>query len=123
MCAPRNLSIQLQGKFTSENFLYYKISLNKCTKNCRPQADFDAWVAANGTFSFDFYFANTLLNPDQVKPITTFFQDKEYTVFSTTLYTETNIYVRDYLMETDNSIFPWTDPQDVTGFVVDLAEK
>jgi hypothetical protein len=44
---------------------------------------------------------NSLLNPDQTKPVSKFLEDKDYTIFSSNLGTATNIYLGEYTMETD----------------------
>lgn len=52
-----------------------------------------------------------------------FFEDKDYTMFSPTLATSTNIYLGEYIMETDESIFPWVDTNVDEGFVINRGEK
>jgi len=64
-----------------------------------------------------------LINPDQKEPLSMFFEDKDYTMFSPTLATSTNIYLGEYIMETDESIFPWVDTNVDEGFVINRGEK
>lgn len=109
LCVPRNFTIEIAGKYTSEKFIYYKLSIEKCTgSNCRNQSEIDAWILANSSFYLNFYYSNTLLNPDQQEPISMFFEDKDYTMFSPAMATSTNLYLGQYIMNTDESIFPWT---------------
>lgn len=64
-----------------------------------------------------------MINPDQKEPLSMFFEDKDYTMFSPTLATSTNIYLGEYIMETDESIFPWVDTNVDEGFVINRGEK
>lgn len=83
----------------------------------------DSWIAAHTSFFFNFFYSNTLLNPDQTQPISMFLEDKDFTMFSPTLGTFTNIYLGEYAMETDESIFPWFKKKVENGFIVNRAEK
>ena len=83
----------------------------------------DAWIASNTAFFFNFFYTNTLLNPDQKEPISTILEDKDFTMFSPNLATFTNLYLGEYAMETDESIFPWTKKKVDHGFIVNRAEK
>ena len=88
--------------FISGRFVYYKLSLAKCTGvNCTTQAEIDDWITANTAFYWNFYYANTLINSDQKEPLSTFFEDKDYVMFSTTMGTITNLYLGQYIMTTD----------------------
>jgi hypothetical protein len=44
-------------------------------------------------------------------------------MFSLNLGTFTNLYIGEYAMETDESIFPWTEKKLYHGFIVNRAEK
>ena len=50
---PLNTSMEFAEKYTSERFVYYRISFDKCVgqSDCRNQSKIDAWVAANTSFS------------------------------------------------------------------------
>ena len=52
-----------------------------------------------------------------------FFEDKDYMMFSPAMATSTNVYLGEYEMDTDESLFPWVDKNVETGFIINRAEK
>lgn len=69
LCADKDLVIELVGKFTSDVFKLYRFAASKCnaaldlTRRCRNTTQIDAYLDANESFNFNFYFINTLINP------------------------------------------------------------
>lgn len=70
LCLPPNVSFAFAGKYTSSIFQYMKIVLKDCkilagdNRTCVNSSLIDANIAANGPISFNYYFINTIINPD-----------------------------------------------------------
>ena len=52
-----------------------------------------------------------------------FFEDKDYMTFSPVLATTTNLYLGEYEMNTDDTIFPWVEKKVESGFIINRGEK
>lgn len=121
LCPKPGQIIELQGKFSSDTFKYVKISLNNCTgqtingQTCYTPAQVASYITTNEFFSFNFYFVNTLINPDQLTPISIFLDDTNNFPFSTSLGTSCNFFFESYSITTDNSLLPVPDMQTQTG--------
>jgi hypothetical protein len=70
LCLPPNISLTFQGKFTSDVFQYVKIALKACSptvgdnRTCVNQTVIDNMIAKSGPLSFNYYFMNTIINPN-----------------------------------------------------------
>lgn len=117
MCLPDNTSLQFEGKYSSNLFKYVKISLQLCSSTaedprpCAGSSFIDNWVAANGAFTFNYYFLNTLINPDSLNPIATYLEDRNYYQFTRTLGMTANIFISSYTITTDTSLWPFKQTQ------------
>jgi hypothetical protein len=54
----------------------------------------------------NFYYTNTILNPGDKIPVTTFLDDTNNFAFSTKLGTSCNFFLQSFQMDTDNSLLP-----------------
>ncbi len=56
--------------------------------------------------NFQLYFINTLVNPDQDQYKHQYLQDRNYVPFNVRFGVNTNIFVDEYLIQTDESLTP-----------------
>lgn len=80
LCPSAGQLVELQGKYSSELFKYLKISVTQCNgtingQGCRSATEVQDYLTANESFSFSYYFVNTLINVDQQQPINMFMDD------------------------------------------------
>ena len=71
----------------------------------------------------NFYFINKLLNPTLLEPISEFFDDKNYVMINQQYAIDTNLFIREYEVETDESLWPWTNISTEKGLFLDWSEK
>jgi hypothetical protein len=86
VCPLPNQLVEFQGKYSSEIFKYIRISLATCSgvvngQGCHTPAEISSFFAANEAFGFNYYFINSLINPDQVDPISYFLDDTNHYTF------------------------------------------
>lgn len=58
---------------------------------------------------FSVYYINSVVAPDQKEPIQYYLEDKDYVYFGKNLGAANYIFISDYKVTTDYSIFPYQD--------------
>ena len=91
--------------------------------NCKTDAEFNSYIASEQAFYFNVFYTNTLLNKDQLIPTQPVFEDKLYLKTSNSLGIDMNMYISEFNMETDNSLYPWEAKETKNGLIVDPNEK
>lgn len=93
------------------------------SRPCEPQANIDVLFTANSnSFYFTFYFINSVVNPDSTDYIDYYLEDKNYVLFGPQIASETFLYITDFTIDTDNSIWPYESFEKDEGFFAkDLA--
>ena len=65
LCPERNSTFELQGKYTSEIFKFYEITIKECAadgnRTCVNHSVIDDYLTED-TFKLSFYFVNTIIN-------------------------------------------------------------
>ena len=88
LCPMPNLEIELQGKYSSDMFKHYKIGVKQCndsidpTRKCVDANKIDKFLNAQETFTFNFYFINTIINPGSSKFLDNYLDDRNYFLFT-----------------------------------------
>lgn len=124
LCPPDNLEMELQGKYTSEYFKFYKISVTECdptldlTRACVNSSVITSYLNSQESFSFNFYFVNKIINGESHEYISNYLEDMNYFPFSTTSGVNANIYMATYTIITDESIYPFEEKKNDTGGIV-----
>ncbi len=112
LCPNINSSFFIEGKWTSVRYSYLQIDVVDCgTANpnatCANQSSIDH--ALFNIMHFSVYYVNSLVTPDAKQPISYYLEDKDYVYFGKKLGGSNEIFVSDYSVTTDHSIFPYTD--------------
>lgn len=76
-----------------------------------------------GAFYIDYFFINKLINPSKLDPVEKYFEDKNYNTLSGTIAIDTNVYLSEYEINTDDSLWPWEEVNKASGVYVDRTEK
>ncbi len=71
----------------------------------------------NDDFKFNFYFLNTVLNPENSEYIGTYLDDLNYFSFTLNNGVSNNFFISTYSIKTDNSIFPYQSFSSDTGTI------
>lgn len=120
LCPAQDQLVQIQGKYSSDIFRYIKIYLKNCSgtengQGCKTSDEVANYITANEVFGFNFYFVNSLINPDEINPMSYFLDDTNNFPFSITTGTACNFYVQSYTINTDNSLLPFDEINTMTG--------
>lgn len=114
LCPPNDLDFSLQGKFSENIFDYAQIEVNKCNNALdpsRPCAN-DTYILSKlsgKSFYLNFYFINSLINPNNEKPISYYLEDRNYIQFNYQKGGLINLFISKYQITTDRSIWPVND--------------
>ncbi|EAS00224.3 transmembrane protein, putative (macronuclear) [Tetrahymena thermophila SB210] len=122
LCPKKNQTIILGGDYTSTDFYFLKISINKCDPNkvqneftpyssCASQDDIQKVLdLRGGTAVCSIYFSNKIVNPQNYNPISNYLSDETFFNFQPTkLYTSANIFFQQVEIDTDQSLMPQQD--------------
>jgi hypothetical protein len=82
-------------------------------------AQINSYLTINEVFSFNFYFANTLINPGNQSPTSIFLDDTNNFPFSIATGTSCNFFLQSYTITTDNSLLPYEDDSMLSGGMTD----
>lgn len=120
LCPPSDYVFPLQGKYTSDVFKYVAITVGECSGNsllakttCRNSSEISSYLKANGEFTLNFYFINSVINADENTYLKYYLEDRNYFVFDTVTGVSANLFLGDYKVTTDHSLFPWAENQEV----------
>lgn len=78
----------------------------------------DNWLTANSSFVFNYYFINTILNPQNADYLGSYFEDRNYFAFTKKLGSSANLFISTYEIATDNSLLPQKDVNTELGGIV-----
>ena len=115
LCPPIGLSIPIQGKFTSKVFKYAEIRITQCDPN---SSKICQAPSSNRTYFFNLYMLNTLINPQEAEYLTYYLEDRNYVQFTTAFTSLINIFVSDYKITTDESIWPIASKKFESGAII-----
>ena len=96
LCLDSNIILEFQGKYSSDMFKYCKISVEACTIGTGETRTCVNDSTLTGTMSFNYYFVNTVMNPDDVDYFGTFLEDRNYFQFTKNIGTTANIFISTY---------------------------
>ncbi|KAL4455127.1 hypothetical protein ABPG74_006509 [Tetrahymena malaccensis] len=122
LCPKRNQTIILGGDYTSTDFYFLKISINKCDpakvqkeftpqSTCASQDEIQSILnQRGGTAVCSIYFSNKIVNPQNYNPVSNYLSDETFFNFQPTqLYTSANIFFQQVEIDTDESLMPQQD--------------
>ena len=124
LCPPRNLSINIQGKYTDEIFKFIQISIKKCNSSspdprpCVNDSILQAYLDKNSLFSVNLYFINKIINPSTHSLITYYLSDRNYLQFNLNYGGLINAFITPFRVTTDNSILPYQSEDEESGCIV-----
>lgn len=106
--------MSLQGKFSESIFNYAQLEINKCNTTlnpARPCAN-DTYMLSKlsgNSFYTNFYFINSLINPNNEQPVSYYLEDRNYIQFNFNTGGLINLFISKYSVTTDKSIWPLQD--------------
>jgi hypothetical protein len=112
LCPENGSVFELEGKFTSEYFKFYKFAVTDCdpardpSRPCVDNATIEDFLNSEESFNFNFYFVNSILNGGSHEYITYYLEDMNYFPFSKTAGVNANLFLSTYSITTDESIYP-----------------
>lgn len=114
LCPPDGTVVQLQGKYSSDMFKYYKIGVVACTaataaafnQTCATAAQITSFISANQAFQLNFYYVNTIINANNKDYIQLYLDDTNYFPFTITNGMNANFFLSSYKINNDESIWP-----------------
>jgi len=115
LCLPQNTSLSFQGKYTSDVFQYVKIGVKACSptagdnRTCVNQSYIDNMITTSGPISFNYYFMNTIINPNDQDYLGSYLEDRNYFTFTMQTGMTANIFVSAYDIQSDVSLLPLTN--------------
>lgn len=124
LCPEKNTVLELQGKYTSPEFKFYRVGVKACTpsadpiRHCVNQSVIDSYLLSREVFNFNFYFVNTIINAGKKQYLSTLIDDFNYFPFSMKTGSNANLFVSSYTINTDESILPYEDNVQKTGGIV-----
>ena len=125
LCPTLGTVITLQGKFSSETYNQFSVTLYPCSNStdpsrpCAPIEEIEAYVASNGQWNyFNFYYVNSIINADQPQYKSYYLEDRNYIPFSSTLGAELDMYLTEIKITSDNSIWPFEDNSEDSVFYI-----
>lgn len=77
--------------------------------SCHSSSDIQAFLTNNTQFTFNYYFVNTVINPNDKKFISYYLEDSNYFAFDNTLGVNANLFYTDYKIQTDTTFLPWQE--------------
>lgn len=80
LCPTSNVTVELQGKFTSPVFKLLRLKIGKCnneTDPSRPCWD-DATIRSRQTYNMNYFFMNAFVNSGTLDPIGYYLEDRDY---------------------------------------------
>ena len=129
LCPEVGTIFELQGKYTSEYFKFYKFAVKECdpdldlTRPCLPNTTIEDYLDEEESLSFNFYFINKIINGQSHEYLTDYLEDLNYFPFSTTAGVNANLFMASFEITTDESIYPFEDVRnDTGGIVTELAQ-
>jgi hypothetical protein len=126
LCPPIGSKYEIFGKYSSEKYQQMAFQVYPCnnatdpSRPCASQEEIDQVFADNSDyFYFTFYFINTVINPDNPVYKSYYLEDEVYVIFGKELGTETRLYFSDFTINTDYSIWPFSDDVTDIGFMAE----
>lgn len=124
LCLPQNRTFEFEGKYSSKIFKYLKISVANCTilsgdnRTCVNSSIIDNYITTNGPIQFNYYFLNTVINPGVNEYLGYYLEDKNYFTFTRSLGTTANLFISNYNILTDKSLWPVSVYNEDNGGIV-----
>jgi hypothetical protein len=95
LCPSSNVTVELEGKYTSESFKLMVINIGKCNNSTDPQRPCvdDSVIRQKTTYTVNYYFMNPFVNSGTLEPVNYYLEDRNYFVFNTQSTVDCNVYL------------------------------
>ncbi len=113
LCPTEGTVIELQGKYSSSVFKYYKFGVKQCSpsnttnRTCVSNSTLETFLNSNEAFTFNFYFMNTIINPTNKQFLSNYLDDLNYFPFTQSDGVSANFFLSSFEVTTDESIYPF----------------
>ena len=114
LCPKKGYEVILKGKYASNESKQISIKIYPCKNtsfpldSCASPGEItDYFLKKGDQMYFTFYFINVVINPNQANYVKYYLEDQSFIIFGSQIGTETYLYLSDYTISTDNSIWPY----------------
>ena len=109
LCPRKNLSIQVEGSYSSSEFSYFWIKLSKCQNSteitCFSDQKIDTVFNEIGRVYLNVYFSNNIISANDFnEPVSSFLDDRIYVMIDRNSYKEKNVFFNQNKILTDTSL-------------------
>ena len=109
LCPRKNLSIQVEGSYSSSEFSYLWIKLSKCQNSteitCFSDEKIDTVFNDIGRVYLNVYFSNNIISANDFQdPVSSFLDDRIYVLIDRNSYKEKNVFFNQNKILTDSSL-------------------
>lgn len=87
-------------------------------RTCVNSSFIDSFIASNGPISFNYYFVNTIINPDDIDYMKSYLEDRNFFTFTKSLGTSANLFISSFTIDSDESLWPWKERVEKIGGIV-----
>ncbi|CAD8187437.1 unnamed protein product [Paramecium pentaurelia] len=133
LCPVEEANFQLGGTHISEDFLYLQIIISKCNHQealnkgyeCASQEQLNEFVAQHGSFKFQIYNINSIINPYKSdKNYKQLYLDDslQYTFIPNQIGRTIDVYLKHYHIVQDNSLMPLSETIITDTFAIEQLE-
>ncbi|CAD8187548.1 unnamed protein product [Paramecium octaurelia] len=133
LCPVEEANFKLGGTHISEDFSYLQIIISKCNAQealnrgyeCANQEQLDEFLAQHGSFKFQIYNINSIINPyksdDNYKQL--YLDDSlQYTFIPNKIGRTIDVYLKHYHIVQDNSLIPLSETYVTDTFAIEQLE-
>jgi hypothetical protein len=120
-----NLTMDIYGKYASKKYSEYVAVVSACnnatnpSQPCATPEEIKEYMEAKANYIyFTVYFTNTQINSDRKNYKQYYIEDKSYSIFGSSIGSESYLYITDYTVSTDYSIWPFINLVEDKGVLV-----
>ncbi|CAD8100397.1 unnamed protein product [Paramecium primaurelia] len=131
LCPQTQISMNIGGTYTSNNFNFLKIEVTPCKQSssndrtCASDDEIKQQLELNGNFKVQVYVVNKVINPNKIGSdyISIFLDDQSYLSFVPKKINKyANIYFRQYQFQNNVALYPFNEDQNLNFISIDNTE-
>lgn len=93
-------------------------------RTCADQSIIANELSKSTYLSLNYYFINTIINPDDTEYLKTYLEDRHFFTFTFDYGTKVNLFISSYKINTDESLWPISEySQNAGGFVYEPTQS
>ncbi|CAD8198624.1 unnamed protein product [Paramecium pentaurelia] len=128
LCPQNQISMNIGGTFTSNNFNFLKIEVTSCNQSeytdrrCASEDELKKQLEEKGTFKVQVYLINKVINANKIGSdyVSIFLDDRSYLSFvPKQINKQSNIYFRQYQFQNNLDLYPFNEDQNSNFISID----